>query len=53
MTVAMILIALLLKIAMTASIVSNAVCAIFALGLSVGLGWNAMLWLLRNWRRRP
>jgi uncharacterized membrane protein (GlpM family) len=23
----------------------------YAVGLSVGLGWNAMLWLLRNWRR--
>ena len=24
----------------------------YALGLCVGLGWNAVLWLLRNWQRR-
>jgi hypothetical protein len=25
----------------------------YAIGLSVGIGWNAMLWGLRQWRRRP
>jgi uncharacterized membrane protein (GlpM family) len=25
----------------------------YALGLSIGIGWNALLWLGRQWRRRP
>ena len=25
----------------------------YATGLSVGIGWNAMLWGVRQWRRRP
>jgi uncharacterized membrane protein (GlpM family) len=24
----------------------------YAIGLCIGIGWNAMLWLVRNWRRR-
>lgn len=24
----------------------------YLIGLSIGLGWNALLWLARNWRRR-
>jgi uncharacterized membrane protein (GlpM family) len=24
----------------------------YAIGLSIGIGWNALLWGLRNWRRR-
>jgi uncharacterized membrane protein (GlpM family) len=24
----------------------------YALGLSIGIGWNVLLWTLRNWRRR-
>ena len=24
----------------------------YAVGLSIGIGWNALLWLLRNWRQR-
>jgi hypothetical protein len=24
----------------------------YAVGLSIGIGWNALLWGLRNWRRR-
>ena len=24
----------------------------YAVGLSIGIGWNALLWLLRNWQRR-
>ncbi len=24
----------------------------YAVGLSIGIGWNALLWLLRQWRRR-
>ena len=25
----------------------------YAVGLSTGIGWNALLWLLRQWRNRP
>jgi uncharacterized membrane protein (GlpM family) len=25
----------------------------YAVGLSIGIGWNALLWGLRNWRQRP
>ena len=24
----------------------------YAIGLAIGLGWNALLWIARNWRRR-
>jgi hypothetical protein len=24
----------------------------YAVGLSIGIGWNALLWGIRNWRTR-